>query len=90
MKARAADFGGNGMYRLRDLKNGMYQIHVLDGQAFEGPVRPIFLKCVALGLKPAEVEEAILDMTRLNHDYAEFGVFKTYIFSAKDDKKKAA
>jgi hypothetical protein len=90
MKTLPGDFGGNGMYRLRDLKNGLYQIHVMDGAAFEGPVGPIFKKCVELGLRPAEVEEALCDLTRLNHDYAEFGVFRHYIFTAKDEKKKAA
>lgn len=89
MNIRSEKFGGNGMYRLRDLKNGKYQIHAMDGAAYEGDVRPIFKKCIELGLNPAEVEEAILDMKRQNHDYAEFGVFKTYIFSAKNDKKAA-
>lgn len=82
-------FGGNGMYRLRDLKNGKYQIHVNNGPAFEGTMKVIVKKCVELKLHLDEVEEAIVDLSRLGHDYAEFGVFGHYMYTLRDEKKAA-
>lgn len=74
------------MYRLRDLKNGSYQIHVANGTAFEGSLKAIVKKCVELRLRLPEVQEAIIELHRLNHDYAEFGVFGTFMYTMQDRK----
>lgn len=78
------------MYRLRDLKNGKYQIHVKNGEAFEGTTAAILEKCVMdLGFDVNEVEDAMIDLHVGNFDYAEFGVFKRYMYCLNDEKRAA-
>jgi hypothetical protein len=74
------------MYRLRDLKNGRYQIHVNNGPAYEGSLTSIVRECTRLGLKFDQVEVAVLELNRLDDDYAEFGVFGHFMYTVRDAK----
>lgn len=76
------------MYRLRDLKNGLWQIHVSNGPAYEGTFSKIYRECVRLGLPHKEIEDAVVELRNNEDDYAEFGVFGTFMFTMRD--KKAA
>lgn len=78
------------MYRLRDLKNGQYQIHKNSGPAFEGDLASIFKKAVVMGIQPDEFEEAVIELEAKQHDYAEFGIFGCFLYSMADATKKAA
>lgn len=82
-------WGGDSMYRLRDLKNGKFQIHVKDGEAYEGTLNMILRQCLKIGLDLNEVETAILELEFMGHDYAEFGVFGTFMYSMMDEEKAA-
>lgn len=74
------------MYRIRDLKNGKFQIHSFDGKAFEGNLKAILKKCDDFRLTYSEVEDALVDLRIKNHDIAEFGINGTYMFTYKDEK----
>lgn len=76
------------MYRLRDLKNGKYQIHVSKGPAFEGDRKSILKKCLAIGIRVSCFRAAVKELRKLDHDYAEFGVFKSFMYTIQDDRKK--
>ena len=88
MKFNNTDFKSRevGMFRLRDLKNGVYQIHKKDGEAFEGTLKAIFRASVELGVRVPDFELAVNEMTKNGHDYAEFGIFGRFIYSATDRK----
>lgn len=60
------------MFRLRDLKNGLYQIHKKDGPAFEGTPMSIFQEAVKLGVKQEDLVLAAHSLKEKNHDYADF------------------
>lgn len=67
------------MFRLRDLKNGLYQIHMTSGPAFEGTPRSIFHKAINLGVKEQALVKAVNLINLNNYDYADFyssGEFK--------------
>ena len=74
------------MFRLRDLKNGFFQIHKQGGPAFEGTPRLLFDKAVMLGIKPQELAYAVQELQKKDDDYAEFGINGTFIFTKKDKK----
>ncbi len=78
-----------GPFRLRDLKDGNYQIHSTRG-AFEGPKEMILRKTLELGIISTELEFAIGDMYRRDHNTAEFGVCGTFIYSHNDSKRQVA
>ena len=78
-----------GEMRLRDLKNGLYQIHSKHG-AFEGRLNLIYWKAVKWGINPVDLAFAVKLMKTENHDYANFGVFGGLLYSAKDDETKAS
>lgn len=75
-----------GEMKLRDKKNGLYQIHSKHG-AFEGPLNLIYWQAVEWGLTTSELDFGIKVMKRENHDYATFGIFGGFIFSANDERK---
>lgn len=78
--------GGSGMFRIRDLKNGQYQVHVNEGPAFEGTLKPIMKKCLELGMRLEEVEMAIVELGANGDDIAEFGVRGYFMYTLKDEK----
>lgn len=74
------------MYRLRDLKNGKFQIHVNNGPAYEGTLKQILRECKRFRMNLDEVEIAIMELHRLDDDYAEFGIFGSFMFTMRDEK----
>lgn len=60
------------MFRLRDLKNGMYQIHKENGGAFEGTPLSIFQQAVKWGVVQKELIIAVNELKEKQHDYADF------------------
>ena len=77
-------------YRMRDLKNGSYQIHSTNDGAFEGTVTQIFAIGLQWGLNEEDMIQAVLEMEELGHDFAEFGTMGRLIFTGKDKKEYAA
>lgn len=81
----------NKSFRIRDLKNGLYQIHFYDGSvALEGGLEAMFRIILKKNIAWAELEEAVLEMNRNDDDYAEFGMLGTFLFSAKDSEQASA
>lgn len=60
------------MFRLRDLKNGMYQIHKTKGPAYEGTPYSIFQEAVKLGVKQEDLVLATHTLKETGYDYADF------------------
>lgn len=60
------------MFRIRDLKNGFYQVHKKNGPAFEGTPNILFKKAVELGIQEKELVYAVLRLGNENNDYADF------------------
>lgn len=60
------------MFRIRDLKNGLYQVHKKNGPAFEGTPNLLFKKAVEMGIQEKELVFAVLRLSNEGHDYADF------------------
>lgn len=61
------------MFRLRDLKNGLYQIHSSSHtKAYEGTPMSVFAQAVKMGVQQRELIAAVNNLTKLGHDYADF------------------
>ncbi len=75
------------MYRLRDLKNGQYQIHKKNGMAYEGTKDGIAHAAVKLGVDEKELGFAFEELEKRGHTVAEFGVYGKLIFTDRDQKK---
>lgn len=69
------------MFRLRDLKNGLYQIHKTNGPAYEGTPFSIFKEAVKLGVVQQELLIAVDFLKKNKHDYAEFNDYGRFIKS---------
>lgn len=68
------------MFRLRDLKNGLYQIHKTNGPAWEGIPQKVFEEAVKMGIQFPELQWAVRRLSMEHCDYADFN---------KDGKLKA-
>lgn len=76
------------MYRLRDLKNGLFQIHSQrHRQAFEGTPRSIFATAVKMGVDQRELVTAVNELQKSGHDYADFGIQGRFLFTRKNGEK---
>jgi len=75
---------GNMAYRLKDLKNGVYQIHSEKKGAFEGTLQQIFNKSVEMGCASESVEKALVELNRLNHKVAEFGISGHFMYTLRE------
>lgn len=60
------------MFRLRDLKNGLYQFHVKRGQAWEGTPRSVCQKAVEAGINQNDLAHALTRLNEQGFDYADF------------------
>jgi hypothetical protein len=65
-------WNGGKTYRLRDLKNGLYQIHKKNGPAYEGTRWIVLTTAVKMGIREADLVQAVVALQKLNHDYADF------------------
>ena len=60
------------MFRLRDLKNGLFQIHKSNGPAYEGTPRSIFDAAIKMGVIEKELVHAVNQLDLRSDDYADF------------------
>ena len=74
------------MFRLRDLKNGMYQIHKENGGAFEGTPMSIFTQAVKWGVVEKELVQAVHILDKQNHDYADFNNYGRLKWTKRNGK----
>lgn len=51
-------------------------------------IEKLFVYLLAFGIKFKEIETALLELEKNLHDYAEFGVYKKFVFSMKLDKRE--
>ncbi len=72
------------MFRLRTLKNGLYQIHSKTGQAYEGTPRSVFTTAIKMGVKEQELTYAVQQLEERNDDYADFGNFGKFLYTKRD------
>jgi hypothetical protein len=63
---------GSQVFRLRDLKNGLFQFHVKRGQAWEGTPRSICQKALESGVNENDLAHALQKLTDQGFDYADF------------------
>ena len=77
------------MFRLKDLKDGRFQVHAHNGAAFEGTEEAITIAAEELGMHPADVILAKEEMRKLGHDYAEFGIRGRFLYTVADRSKAA-
>ena len=67
-----ADKTINPDYRLKDLGNGLFQIHSKNYGAFEGTPGTICKKVVSMGVKETELSRAVNRMSRDSSTMADF------------------
>lgn len=61
------------MFRLRDMKNGLYQIHKENEKhAYEGTPQSVFMQAVKWGVVQRELVAAVNELSNKGHDYADF------------------
>ena len=82
--------GTTGPYRLRKLPNGLFQIHVSGGPAFEGPKLKIFRKAIEFGVYRYDLRLAVKEMEKLDHDYADFGIWGRFLYTGRSKVRYAA
>lgn len=75
------------MYRLRDLKNGLFQIHKKSGEAWEGTPKILFNKAMNLGVPEGELTKAVHRLTATGDDYADFESDGRFKFTSKGKRK---
>lgn len=63
------------MFRLRDLKNGLYQIHKENGEAYEGTPFSIFVQAVKMGIVQKDLSVAVVMLKEKGHNYADFNMY---------------
>lgn len=73
-----------GAMRLKDLKNGKFQIHSKLHGAFEGDLNPIYWKAVKWGVSEKDLSYAIKELAKTGDDYAEFGTLGGFIYTARN------
>lgn len=74
------------MYRLRDLKNGDYEFHTHEGKAYRGSKEAVFTLAMEHGIPLKELKIAEQELSFYDHDRAEFGVFRSFLYTAKDKR----
>lgn len=79
-----------GQVTLRDLKNGLYQIHSAKHGAFKGALNSTFWEAVKWGVEAKELNYAVKHLAESGDDYADFGVFGSFIFSSKNSDQKVS
>jgi hypothetical protein len=62
------------MYRVKNLKNGLYQLHSKKYGAFEGTRENIIGKCLQMDLDAKDIAYVFRQFDENNKDMADFGV----------------
>ncbi len=71
------------MIQLYDLGNDIWEIHSEKYGIFKSSSALVFRKAIRWGIRYSDLEYAIDSMLKNDHDYADFGMYNTFIFSAK-------
>ncbi len=75
-------------YDLFEITKDEWILNVRGGALFTGTLRTVVLHCVkSLGFKLSEIEVALFEMHKNDHNGAHFGVYKGFIFSFQKDFK---
>lgn len=77
----------NSDYRLRDLKNGLYQFHVQNGPACEGTWNSVCGAAQEMGILIEELSLAKSELLKMDHNCAEFGMYGRFLFTWTDIKR---
>jgi hypothetical protein len=73
------------MFRLRDLKNGLFQIHSkAHNKAFEGMCKAVCHISLQMGIPEDELILALEELTSTGNDYADFGFKGKFIRTMKN------
>lgn len=73
------------MFRLRDLKNGLYQIHSKkSGMGYEGTPVTIFKTALKLGVSKADLRKAVNHLFVNNEHYADFDASGLLLTTVKE------
>lgn len=76
------------MFRLRDLKNGLYQIHSsMHRDGYEGVPRSIFPAATHMGVQTNALLVAVRELQATGKDYADFNQNGQLIELGKDPKR---
>jgi hypothetical protein len=86
MESRNCSNEGKGvkMFRLRDLKNGLFQIHKSNGPAFEGTPRSLFAQAVKMGIPERELSKAVNALHTYHDHYADFDDYGNFKYSKRN------
>ncbi len=79
------------MYEIYKVNEDLYQVHsTFEGRvSMEGTCLAILTYCVhTLGFNANELEFALLDLIKNDHDAAHFGVNRTFIYSFNRNEKR--
>ena len=72
--------------RVKNLKNGLYQIHFYTGFVYEGSLEKVSKIAFHHNIDRDEVHQAIFEMQEYGHTYAEFGIFGMLLYTAGNEK----
>ena len=73
------------LYKIGDL----WQVHTINLGAYEGNFNQIMSYCMSkLDIRAEELEVAVSEMMRNDHDAADFGIRNTFIYSFRRKDRK--
>lgn len=79
------------MTRMYMIENDKWQIHPKGKKAFEGNLRQVMTYAVIeLGIEFMELDVAVQEMGKHDHNGIEFGVLKKFLFTFSNESKKLA
>jgi hypothetical protein len=87
MESRSFGSVGEKMFRLRDLKNGLFEIHKQHGEAWQGTPKILFNKALSWGIPESELTKAVNKLTATGDDYADFESNGRFKFTQKGKKR---
>jgi len=74
-----------------DMIHGEWQIHTKHNGAFAGNFTAIIAHCIRnLEIEQSELDVAVQEMCKKNHNCAHFGMFKSFLFTYNRGEKKEA
>lgn len=82
--------GSHGPFKLKMLTNTIFQIHSKTGGAFEGPKHQVWAMAEELGVFGPDLDEALDEMLKLDHDYATFGIGGRFVFTGRTERGQVA
>lgn len=72
-----------------DMIHGIWQIHTKSHGAYEGDYISIIRICIReLEISETELDVAVQEMCKKNHNCAHFGIFRTFLFTYNREQKR--